>query len=116
MIVLSLNCKGLSNPTKKLAIKRLVDLHQPSILLLQESMMEGKKSISLLSPLFPRWGFTSVDASGYAWEVLSHARRINPKTYYFLGNEIYPWDNLLLLRPRHELQIENCYGSFLGDK
>jgi hypothetical protein len=51
MIILSLNRRGLANPSRKLAIKRLVDLHHPSVILLQETMQERDKAINSLSPI-----------------------------------------------------------------
>jgi hypothetical protein len=43
MIFLTLNCRGMDNPSKKLVVKRLVDNIKPSIILLQETMTDGEK-------------------------------------------------------------------------
>jgi hypothetical protein len=59
MIVLSLKCIGLANSSRKLAIKRLVETHNLSILFLQETMMEGEKEINFkrIIPPFERMRF-----------------------------------------------------------
>jgi hypothetical protein len=41
MISLSLTCRGLDNPSKKKALKRLMEMHRPDILFLQETMGSG---------------------------------------------------------------------------
>jgi hypothetical protein len=67
MIVLSHNYRGLANPTKILAIKRLVKIHSPSIMLLQETMIVGKKVESSLSASFPGWDFLALDTREDLW-------------------------------------------------
>jgi exonuclease III len=57
MIILSLNCRGLANPSKKLVIKILVDTHNPSILFIQETMLEGDKAIKNPFLISTRLGF-----------------------------------------------------------
>jgi hypothetical protein len=64
MIVLSLNCRGLGNPSIKLALHRLVQVHNPSILWIQETMSEGNKVVKSLSSLLLGWDFLATDALG----------------------------------------------------
>jgi hypothetical protein len=49
MIFLSHNCRGLDNPTKIMAIQRLIEIHKPNLIFLQEMMMEGDTVVKLLS-------------------------------------------------------------------
>jgi hypothetical protein len=64
MIFLSHNCRGLANPSKILAIRRLIDIHNPSLLILQETMMDGETAVKLFSSSLPGWNFIGLDASG----------------------------------------------------
>ena len=41
MILMSLNVRGLASLPKKLAVKRLIDLHSVDVLFIQETMIEG---------------------------------------------------------------------------
>jgi hypothetical protein len=66
MIILSFNCRGLANPSKKLSIKRLVDLHQPYVLLLRETMMEGEKTMLTLFFSLLGWDFSATDVIGHS--------------------------------------------------
>jgi hypothetical protein len=54
----------LANPSKKLAIKRLIESLKPSIILLQEIMIEGEKTIQELSKFLSGWDFNFIDAIG----------------------------------------------------
>jgi hypothetical protein len=64
MIMLSLNCIRLANPSKKLVIKIFMDTHNPSILFLQEIMMEGDGGIKTLSSSLLGWNFLATNAQG----------------------------------------------------
>lgn len=72
MKFLSLSCRGLTNPYKNLAIKQLVDLHSTHILFLQETMVDGTKSISTLKLTFPSWDFLTLDVIGKSRGVVSN--------------------------------------------
>jgi len=41
MIMLSFNCKGLTNPQKKLVLRILVDMHHSKLIMLQETFGDG---------------------------------------------------------------------------
>jgi hypothetical protein len=55
LILLSLNCRGLANPSMKLALKRFVEVHKLPIIFLQETMMTHNKAINYLASSLPRW-------------------------------------------------------------
>jgi hypothetical protein len=63
MIFLTLNCRGLDNPSKKLAIKRFIETLKPSIILLQETMTYGEKVIQELSTFMIGWEFSYIDVA-----------------------------------------------------
>jgi hypothetical protein len=62
MIFLILYGKELANPTKKLAIRRLIESLKPSIILLQETMTNGEEVIQELSKFRIGWEFNYIDA------------------------------------------------------
>jgi len=64
MISLSHNYRGLANPSKRLAIWKLVLLHNPILFVLHETMMDGDLVVKLISSSFPGWNFIGMDASG----------------------------------------------------
>jgi hypothetical protein len=64
VIILYLNCRVIANHPRKLAIKRLVKKHKPSILLLQETIMDGDIDSKIVSHALPIWDFLRLDAIG----------------------------------------------------
>jgi hypothetical protein len=64
MICMSLNCRGMGSSSKNLALKHIVEIHKPSIIMLQESMGEGGKLVTDLGRLFAGWDFSYLDARG----------------------------------------------------
>ena len=66
MKILSLNRRGLESPSKKLALKRLVQLHNPHILLLQETVGQEEVIGTFLINPFMHMKFISEDARGYS--------------------------------------------------
>jgi endonuclease/exonuclease/phosphatase (EEP) superfamily protein YafD len=69
MRVLSFNCRGLANPSKKLSLRRLVELNSSEVILLQETLGDSATVVKALESLFPGWMFAAVDARGHlgAW-------------------------------------------------
>jgi hypothetical protein len=100
MIILSFNCRGLANPSKKLAIKRLVDLHQPSVLLLQETMMEGEKTMLTLSFSLLGWDFSATDVIGHSRGLITRMAQKFSQSCEFVSIKVDPGGGLLLLRTR----------------
>ena len=49
---------------KKLAVKRLIDLHSVDVIFIQETMIEGCVLVQELELLIHGWYFISVDAKG----------------------------------------------------
>jgi exonuclease III len=58
MKILSFNYKGLEIPHKKFSLKRLVSLHQPDVVLFQETLADEVSATKTLSTLFPWDGFS----------------------------------------------------------
>ena len=64
MILMTLNVRGLASFPKKLAVKRLIDLHSVDVLFIQETMIEGCALVQDLEHLIHGWQFISVDPMG----------------------------------------------------
>ena len=64
MKIMSLNCRGLAGPYKRSALKRVVDLEHPDILLLQETLGVGDVVKCRLESWFNGWHFDTLDIRG----------------------------------------------------
>jgi exonuclease III len=66
MKILSFNCRGLASPTKKSSLKRLIAVHNPDVLFLQETMGLSEVVIRSLEALLLGWSFVVLDARGHS--------------------------------------------------
>jgi hypothetical protein len=64
MIMMTLNCQGLASPSKKLALKRLIEAIKSLHHSLQELMVDMEKTTQELSKKFTNWEFSYIDAIG----------------------------------------------------
>jgi len=64
MICIFFNCRGLTNPDKKLALKRLCLSEKLDAILLQETLGEGLQVNKLLLSFLPDWDFDFLDVKG----------------------------------------------------
>ena len=64
MKVLSFNCKGLVCPHKRSALRQVVELYQPEIILLQETLGEGLEVKTKVESWFGGWCFETLDGRG----------------------------------------------------
>lgn len=65
MLCIYINIRGLGKPSKILALKRLIDIHNLDILLLQETLLTISDFILFkLENFLPRWDFICLDAMG----------------------------------------------------
>jgi len=64
MKVMSFNCRGLVGPPKKSALRRVVSLECPDVLLLQETLGVGEEVRMKLEIWFSRWHFEALDVKG----------------------------------------------------
>lgn len=95
MIWLSYNYRGLANPKKHLAFKRLAQDTRCDILFLQETLCSSDISARTLQTILPGWIFQGLDANGKSGGL---AIGINPKTvknisswggWGFIGMDIF---------------------------
>jgi exonuclease III len=64
MKLLTYNCRGLASPQKNPALKRLVTLHQPDVVLFQETLADEITTTKILTSLLSGWNFLGMDARG----------------------------------------------------
>lgn len=64
MKLLSFNCRGVVSLSKKIALHRLVELTQPDLILLQETLGEAASIILFLEGFLKQWNFLGIDAKG----------------------------------------------------
>lgn len=57
-----MNVRGLGQPFKNQALKRLVDKYQPHIMLIQEYLFCGDTIAYDMKGVFPRWDFSFIEA------------------------------------------------------
>lgn len=92
---ISFNCRDLAIPSKKLALKRLLDLEPCDIIFLQETLGMAEKITLVLHSLKPGWSFHALDvlgrSGGIALGVNSHS--IKPISAWgghgYLGMDIF---------------------------
>jgi exonuclease III len=64
MKLLTFNCRGLASPQKKSALKQSVTLHQPDVVLFQETLIDEVMATKILTSLLSGWFFLGLDARG----------------------------------------------------
>lgn len=95
MIWISYKCRGLSNPKKHLALKRLAQDSRCGILFLQGTLFSSDNSARTLQTILPGWIFQGLHANGKSGGL---AIGINPSTvkivsswggWGFIGMDIF---------------------------
>lgn len=71
MKIMSFNCRGLTSPIKKTSLRRLIEIHQPDVVLLQETLGSSEDVVRILEAMLPGWKFVGLDARGRSGGVAS---------------------------------------------
>ena len=66
MKILSLNCKGLESTQKNLSVKRMLSVHKPDVILLQETLGSELELSRLLTTISPFYTFLAHSARGHS--------------------------------------------------
>ena len=61
----SFNCRGLAGPLKRPALRRVVDLEHPDVIILQETLGVGDVIKEKLESWFQGWQFVTLDVRGH---------------------------------------------------
>lgn len=70
MILLSLNIRGVGGALKKASLRRLIDTIHPSIIFLQETLVDAPCSRSFINGLNPAWFASVVNSVGTSGDLL----------------------------------------------
>jgi len=110
MKCLSFNCRGLASASKKLALRRLIEVEPIDIILLQETLGMVDHISQSLHSMIQRWTFVALDVARRSGGL---AIGYNPRTIRvdaswggsgFLGLDIFSVDLGMIFR------IVNVYG------
>jgi hypothetical protein len=55
MILLSVNIRGVGGPLKRASLRRLLDLYKPTVIFLQETLVDASTARDFIHPLRPSW-------------------------------------------------------------
>jgi hypothetical protein len=64
MILLSLNICGVGGALKKASLRRLIDTIHPTIIFLQETLVDEQRSRAFINGLKPNWFVSAVNSVG----------------------------------------------------
>lgn len=65
MKIVSFNCRGLVNPSKKTSLQCLIEINRLDVVLLQETLGLNEDVSCILESLLPGWMFVVVDVCGF---------------------------------------------------
>ena len=95
MKIMSFNCRGLANPSKKSSLRHLIGFNRPDVVLLQETLGLNEDVSCILESLLLGWMFVVVDVHGKSgglalgWNLKS-CRCENMLSFYSsIGLELY---------------------------
>ena len=112
MKIMSFNCRGLAGPLKRPALRRVIDIEHPDVLLLQETLGEVDAIKRKLEGMLLGWVFECLDVRGRSGGL---ATRWNPKTVK-LGNvwgmELVLGCTLTSTDIGEEITLLNIYGPY----
>jgi hypothetical protein len=109
MILLSLNIRGVGGPLQLASLKRLLEKTRPPVVLLQETLVDSRKSRNFMNFLRPDWLVCTVSAVGTSSGLLA--------TWDSTMFELSPVLSLggifltgMCLETKRKLAILNTYG------
>jgi len=82
MIFLSFDCRGLSNSSKRLALKYLFMKSVCDVIMLQETLCSGVSAMNIPGHMMLGWSFVALDARGRSG---GGYKRKHIETFKFLG-------------------------------
>ena len=66
LLFISFNVRGLGGASKLISLKLIITLIKPSVVALQETMMEGKKAKEVMSRLLKEWWMESINTDAHS--------------------------------------------------
>ena len=114
MKVLSFNCKGLVCPHKRSALRQVVELYQPEIILLQETLGEGLEVKTNLESQFGGWCFETLDVRGHSSYLAIGWNSRSVKVLNVWGMESILGISIKALDMVDTFDVINIYGPYLN--
>ena len=115
MILLSINIRGVGGPLKQTSLKRIIEQTQPSLIFLQETLVEASIARDFMFSLRPSWHSceaSSVGTSGgllATWDptLFSLTPMLSPGGIFLTGTS---------LELHRRINLLNLYGPCIGRK
>lgn len=112
MLPVSLNLRGVGAALKMLALRRLLKIHYPEMIFLQETMTTGLNAREFLWRFLPNWDCAATDSTSLSGGLLA---AWNPR---LLSLHSFRVGGGILLIGKHrelgvDLQLYNCYAPYL---
>jgi len=114
MKVMSFNCRGLAGPKKKSALKRVLTLEHPDVILLQETLGEGDIIKEHLESWFTGWSFVTLDVRGRSGGLAVGWRTSALKVISAWGMESVLGVEVMSVELGISLLVINIYGPYLN--
>ena len=114
MKIMSFNYRGLAGPLKRPALRRVVDLEHPVVMLLQETLGIGDMIKAKLESWFLDWQFVTLDVRGR-----SGGLAMGWNTHVVKALNIWGLDSVLGmtlqgLEQGASVDVVNIYGPYLN--
>ena len=114
MKIISFNCRGLVGPHKRSALQRVVELDQPKIILLQETLGEGLEMKTKLESWFGGWCFETLDVRGRSGSLAIGWNPCSVKVLNVWGMESVLGIIIKALDLADTFDVINIYGPYLN--
>jgi len=112
MKIMSFNCRGLAGPLKRPALRRVIDLEHPDVLLLQETLGEMGAVKARLEGMLPGWTFECLDVRGRSGGLATGWNTRSIRIENVWGMESVIGCSLSSLDIGEELTLLNIYGPY----
>lgn len=115
MKCLSFNCKGLANPNKKMALRRMIELEKLDVIFLQDTLGDGEAIINMFKSLLPGWTFHDLDAQGRSSGFSMGINNRSMKFENVSGRVGLLAADVFLVELGHTLRLVNIYSSWYNE-
>jgi len=112
MKIMSFNCRGLAGPLKRPALRRVIDIDHPDVLLLQETLGEMGEVKSKLEGMLPGWVFVCLDVRGRSGGLATGWNTRSVKIENVWGMESVIGCSLSSLDIGETFTLLNIYGPY----
>jgi len=112
MKIMSFNCRGLAGPLKRPALRRVLDLEHPDVLMLQETLGEMEAVKSKLEGMLPGWVFQCLDVRGRSGGIATGWNTRTVKIENVWGMDSVLGCSFFSSDTGEEITLLNIYGPY----